>query len=245
MHEAIEAVAADRAALLDICAGLSGEQWQAPSGCPGWSVKDLITHLGNLFVYLVDSSQLPDIDGLSFEKAQDAMVQARRGLEPAAALADYEKFSSLGLRPLADLARLDLEVPVGDGGSYPAAMIPYAFAFDHYLHIRADLFAPRGPLTGDQPPSDELRVSAALTWIEAALPQQNPAAVPVCSLELEITGAGGRTISFGSGEAKARIESSGPAFARWVSQRGSWPELGVQASGDEQALAAARALKVY
>jgi hypothetical protein len=30
-----------------------------------------------------------------------------------------------------------------------------------------------------------------------------------------------------------------------VTQRGSWADLGVQATGDEKALAAARALKVF
>ena len=41
-------------------------------------------------------------------------------------------------------------------GPTPPRCIASAFAFDHFLHIRSDLFAPRGPLTGAPPPSDEL-----------------------------------------------------------------------------------------
>ena len=42
---------------------------------------------------------------------------------------------------------------LGDFGSYPASLLPSAYSFDHYTHIRADLFAPRGPLPGPPPPS--------------------------------------------------------------------------------------------
>jgi hypothetical protein len=43
----------------------------------------------------------------------------------------------------------------------------------------------------------------------------------------------------------ARLSSDAAAFVRWVTQRGSWAELGVQASGDEAQLAIARALHVF
>jgi len=84
-----------------------------------------------------------------------------------------------------------------------------------------------------------------LDWIEAALPQQNTAAEPQATLEIDVTGPGGRVIAFGSGPAKATVTSDGPAFVRWVTQRASWPDVGVEAAGDEAALAAARRLRVY
>ncbi len=161
MYSAIEAVAADRAALLGICAGLDDQQWEAPSGCAGWTVKDVITHLGNLFWMVADGAQLPDTSGIPTEQAQEIGVQARRALSAAEALADYEKVSEVGLAKLAELAALDVEVPLGDDfGTYSTRVLPCAYAFDHYTHIRADLFGPRGPLGGDPPPSDELRVGA-------------------------------------------------------------------------------------
>ena len=246
MYLAIEAVAADRAALLDICAGLGDQQWEAPSGCAGWTVKDVITHLGNLFWMIADGAQLPDTSGIPTERAQEIGVQARRALSAAEALADYEKVSEVGLAKLAELAALDVELTLGDDfGTYSARAVPCAYAFDHYTHIRADLFAPRGPLGGDPPASDELRVGPALDWIEAALPQQYPAAAGQCSLEIQVTGTGARVIRFGSGEPAARICSDAPALVRWVTHRGSWTDLGVTATGDERALAIARTLKVF
>ena len=35
----------ERASLLELLASLSAEQWQAPTVCPGWSVKDVALHL--------------------------------------------------------------------------------------------------------------------------------------------------------------------------------------------------------
>ena len=147
---------------------------------------------------------------------------------------------------LAELAALDVEVPLGeDFGTYSTRVAPCAYAFDHYTHIRADLFAPRGPLAGEQPPSDELRLVPTLDWIEAALPQQNRSIVDQCTLEIQIAGTGARQIKFGSGQSAATISSDAPALVRWITQRGSWAELGVQVAGDEQALAVARTLKVF
>jgi uncharacterized protein (TIGR03083 family) len=245
MPGAIEATCADRAALLEICGRLTDEQWQAPSGCAGWRVQDLVAHLGNLFWLVVDPGTLPDTTGLPVEAAQDVAVQARRDWSAAEVLADYEAVSKAGLDKLAELVGVDTEVSFGDFGTYPLRVLPSAYSFDHYTHIRADLFGPRGPLADEPPPSDELRIGSALDWVAAALPEQNAAAAGACTLEIQVTGAGARSIGFGSGAATATMCSDGPALVRWITQRGSWAELGVQVAGDAAALAAARTLKVF
>jgi uncharacterized protein (TIGR03083 family) len=245
MSDAIEAVRADHSALLEICAGLSDKEWQAESGCPGWTVQDVVAHMGNLFWAVVDASRLPDTSGMPTERAQDVGVAARRGEDPAAVLADYSEVGSVALDKLSELAGLDMVLPLGDLGSYPMSVLPSAYAFDHYTHIRADLFAPRGPLDGTPPPSDELRMGPVLDWIEAALPQQNQEAAKAGTFDLKVTGAGARTITFGTGPAQAMVSSDAPSFVLWVTQRAGWEELGVQASGDEAALSAARTLKVF
>jgi uncharacterized protein (TIGR03083 family) len=245
MQTAVGTVRADGAVLLDIGAGLSGEQWQLPSGCPGWRVQDVVTHMANLFWMLIDPAKLPPVDGVPTEQAQEAAVQARKGMSGAEALADYKEAAGPALEQLARLETIDMAVPLGDLGTYPAVLLPAAYSFDHYTHIRADLFRPRGPLGGTPPTSDPERLAPVLDWIEAALPQQNQAAWLACSLALEVTGAGARSISFGSGEPTATVRSDAPSFVRWVTQRGSWTELGVQAAGDDLALATARTLKVF
>jgi uncharacterized protein (TIGR03083 family) len=245
MSAALETVRADGAVLLDIGASLTEEEWQAPSGCQGWRVQDVVTHLANLFWLLVDPAKLPPMQGVPTEQAQEAAVQARRDRSGAAALADYEQAAGPALEQLAQIETLDMVLPLGDLGTYPAALASVAYSFDHYTHIRADLFEPRGSLRGTPPPSDAQRLGPVLDWIEAALPQQNPAVAAACTLELEVTGAAARSITFGSGGPTATIRSDGPALVRWATQRGNWAELGVTAVGDDAALAAARTIKVF
>jgi uncharacterized protein (TIGR03083 family) len=245
MNPAIEGVRADRDALLEICWRLGPTDWAAASGCEGWTVQDLIAHLGALFWAVVDGSKLLDVSGMPTEEGQEKLVRSRRGMSASAVVADYAEVSEIALQRLAELAALDMEIPLGDLGTYPASVIPSAYSFDHFTHIRADLFGPRGPLAGPPPPADEFRLGSVLDWTEAALPQQNAAAAEAGLFELQITGPGARIISFGSGQAMATVSSDAFSFIRWVTQRGSWEELGVQATGDEPALSAARKLKVF
>ena len=119
--------------------------------------------------------------------------------------------------------RRKLELPLGDLGTYHASLLPNAFAFDHYTHIRADLFSPRGPLSDPAPDCDELRLAPAIDWIAAALPQQNPLAVEAfdgAAAALHVVGQAAQMIEVGSGPTVATVTSDGPAFIRWVSWAG-------------------------
>jgi hypothetical protein len=207
----------------------------------------VLAHMGALLRLVIDPSSLPDTVGLGTERAQEVYVASRRSWSPAQVLADYEWVSLPAFEALEGLAGQDFEVPLGDLGTYPAALIPTAYAFDHYTHIRADLFAPRGPLDGPPPPSDELRLVPALDWIEAALPQQNPGVLAALTgaVRISVTGAAGRAIQVGPGQPVAEVSSSAPALVRWITQRGDWEQLGVTACGDERQLCLAAQLKVF
>jgi uncharacterized protein (TIGR03083 family) len=250
MEGVTHALAADRAELIGICSQLEAADWDAGSGCPGWSVKDLVSHMGALFWAAVDPSVLPDATGLGTEETQEVYVRSRRGRSGPAVLDDYAEVSEKALAVLDALGQTDAEMALGDLGTYPARVLPSAFCFDHYTHIRADLFAPRGPLAGPPPPSDELRLGPALEWIEAALPQQNRTlleSVPSAAAEIVITGTAARTIRVGnpSGPPSATVRSGGDTCVRWITQRGSWEDLGVPAEGDARVLSVLRRLKVF
>ena len=234
--------------LLEVCSGLTEKEWASPSGCPGWSVKDLVAHLGALYWAVVDPSTLPESGGLPTEEAQDLYVRGRRSASAAEVLADYELVSKEALDVLAGLEHAQFVVPLGDLGTYQASMLPRAFCFDHYTHIRADLFAPRGPIAGALPPSDDLRLTPTLDWIDAALPQQNSETLASLSFpaEIEITGTASRTIRLGgAGELGASIRSDAFSFVLLVTQRASWEEVGAEATGHEHDLALMRKLRVF
>src|SRR4051812_31937012 len=244
---ATDALRADRDALLEICAGLTDAEWKSESGCAGWSVQDVVAHMGALYWLVVDGSKLPDTTGVPTERAQDICVESRRSWSAQQVVDDYAEVSLAALEATAGLEEQDFVLPLGDLGTYPARLLPNAYSFDHYTHIRADLFAPRGPLTGALPPSDDLRLRPALDWIEAALPQQNTDAVASLTgaVELVVNGTSARVINVGTGDVVATIASDAPSLVRWVTQRGSWDDLGVKATGDDGTLAVVRTFKVF
>jgi uncharacterized protein (TIGR03083 family) len=244
---AIDALRAERAALLDIGNRLTPAQWEAPSGCPGWRVQDVVAHMGALYWLVVDRTVLPETSGVPTEQAQDLYVDARRPWSSGRVLDDYAIVSDKALDVLVDLEAQDFVLPLGDLGTYHASLLPNAFAFDHYTHIRADLFRPRGSLGGPPPMSDALRLGAALDWIVAAIPQQNgelleglPGAITV-----EVTGTAARAFTIGDGEEVARVRCSGHSLVLWSTQRASWEDTRVVASGDEATLAIARRVHVF
>jgi uncharacterized protein (TIGR03083 family) len=248
MQRAIEALAADRAVLLRIGNDLDPEGWNGVSGCPGWSVKDVVAHMGALFWGAVDPTVLPDASGLGTEEAQEVYVRSRRGLTAAEVLDDYAVVSEKALVVLDGLAGADFEMALGDLGTYPVRVLPAAFCFDHYTHIRADLFAPRGPLPGPVPPSDELRLVPVLDWIEAALPQQNRTLLGGAgAADIVITGTAARAFRIGdpAGPPSAVVRSDAGTCVRWITQRASWEDLEVQAEGDPCTLAALQRVKVF
>jgi uncharacterized protein (TIGR03083 family) len=247
MSSAITAIEADRNTLLALCRDLDDSVWAKDSGCPGWTVQDLVSHMACSFWLAVDPAHLPDPAGLPAERAADVYVESRRSMTPGQVLADYETVSAKGLELLTAVQGQDVDVPLGDVGTYPASVVPSAFAFEHYVHIRFDLFPPAGPLTGEPPASDELRLAPTLDWIEAALPQQNSKLLDGMdeAVEIRLTGVSARTLRIGGTDLAAHITCDSTAFVHWVTQRGTWESLGVDGKGDASALEVARQLHVF
>lgn len=247
MKSTLTAIEEDRKALLALCPQMPESVWRKDSGCPGWSVQDLVSHMACSFWLAVDASHLPDPGGLPAERAADLYVESRRAMTPEQVVADYESVSGRGLEILAALGDQDVEVPLGDVGSYPASIVPTAFAFEAFVHIRCDLFAPNGPLNGQPPAADELRLAPTLDWIEASLPQQNAKLLDDMDTgaEVHLHGLCNRTLRIGDAGVAAQITCDSQAFVRWITHRGTWEGLGVQTDGDPAALQIVRQLRVF
>jgi Mycothiol maleylpyruvate isomerase N-terminal domain len=248
--DAVASLCADHSALLTILAGQPSAIWAQPTGCAGWSVKDVVTHLATLFWRLVDPSRLPDVRGLPTERAQDRDVASRAGWNAGRVVDDYVDAAGRAIPILQRLRDRDDLIPLGDLGTYPASMLANGYAFDHYTHIRADLLVPRGSIDAASPPSDELRMAPTVAWILAALPQQCAAAAASLRgpVELVLTGPGGGhyvlhpggEIVTGDGartDTVASISCTTPALVWWSTGRASWADLGVRAAGDPATLA--------
>jgi len=248
MSSVLNAIEEDRQILLDLFPHIEESVWATESGCPGWSVQDLVSHMACSFWLAVDPSRLPDPAGLPAERAADLYVESRRSMTVDEMVADYESVSRKGIELLARLDGQDeVEIPLGDVGTYPASFVPNAFAFEAYIHLRFDLFGPNGPLAGEPPATDELRLAPTLDWIEASLPQQNAALLGQMNdaVEVHLNGLCARTLRIGDSDVAAHITSDSQAFVRWITQRGTWEELGVNAEGDAAALGIVRQLCVF
>lgn len=248
MSATLDAIALERATVLDVCSRLPDSMWAEDTGCSGWSVQDLVSHMACSYWLAVDPSTLPDPGGLPAERAADLYVESRRSMTPAEVVADYESVSSRGLEVLAAVEGQDVDIPIGDVGTYPASVVPTTFVFESFVHLRYDLFAPDGPLQSEAPAVDELRLAPTLDWIEAALPQQNTQLLNDLrgGVEIRLDGLCARTLRVGAqGDPAALITSDSQAFVRWVTQRGTWEGLGVRAEGDSSALDIARRFRVF
>ena len=243
-----------RATLGDV-SGLIGAlddgEWATASAAAGWTVKDVVTHFGDLLGILASAIGGTLSTDLGIERLNDAHIAAKSSWSPGQVVADLERQQGALLPQLESLQEeptASTQAQLLDLGSYPLHAIPDMFSFDFYTHLRWDLLAPRGPLTGhDVPAPDEVRLSPAVGWLLAGIPKmqagiRDSLAKPVT---LALTGPGGGawlldpdtelitvTATDPENAAAARIESTTHAFTAWASTRLPWRDH-VTVTGDE------------
>jgi uncharacterized protein (TIGR03083 family) len=94
------------AAITSLCASLSDEEWDLPTECPGWSVRDLLSHMiGTERSLLGDPGPQPLEDTPPYVKnpmgaLNEAWVASRRSLSGPQLVAEFEHVTSRRLRDL-------------------------------------------------------------------------------------------------------------------------------------------------
>src|SRR3954465_5718752 len=121
MNSAIKAIEEDRKALLELCQHMDDAVWTKDSGCAGWSVQDLVSHMPCSFWLAVDPSTLPDPAGLLAQRAADLYVETRRFMAPGGVGADYESVSLKGRELLAAMEGQDFEGRLPHVATYPSS----------------------------------------------------------------------------------------------------------------------------
>ena len=156
MIETLHLFPGERAALLDVLQGLTAEEWDAPTACPGWSVKDVAGHLlgddvGRLsrgrdgfanpdFAAGLDISTLPGLIA-AIDRQNALWVAAMRRVSPPLLIA---LLRLTGDETFAYFCALDLEAigaPVDWVGPEPAPVWldvarEYTERWVHQQHIR-------------------------------------------------------------------------------------------------------------
>ena len=172
---AVQALRSDADYLRHVLPSLGDDEWEAPSRCSGWTVKDLITHMAAVMQEAVEPGALPPhVDDEGTEARQEQTVAALRHLSTAELTSHYGDMSARLADMLDSLQDVHDVTQLGTLGEYPLHLLANAYAFDHYLHIRADLLAPRGPLRRDPPTTATAEHATAVAeWIVAGFPQMN------------------------------------------------------------------------
>ena len=135
--------------------GLSEEQWLLQSPCPGWRLKDLISHLVGLEEFLLDpqefeipaTSEIPWVKN-GFGEFNEVAVELRRDRTGAEVLAEFERV--VEARDAAwrlDDRAPDVEVLFTPVGILPLGLLLWRRVFDAWAHNQ-DLRMPLG-LSGD------------------------------------------------------------------------------------------------
>lgn len=241
----VAALEAERASVLQLCAGLTEAQWRCDSRAEGWRVHDVIAHLGASCHALFTPAALTLVRTQDIESANDSLVDPRRHWPSERVLEEYRKWSARVVR----LARLatrtpigGIRAPLGELGTFRLDhMLTAALVFDSHTHLHHDI-APSLGLPA--PDTDANRMATVIEWMLAVLANQLRAAPPTwlpAPIALTLTGPGGGSwhihhdgsiTDTGAHSPIAVIEGPAIAFPGWGTRRTEWRACDVHVSGD-------------
>ena len=224
-----------------VLTSLSDDEWSMPSGCQGWTVKDLVAHMSSNFKEVVEPSPPPpEPINLPAERLMDMLVEPRLEWSNAEVCDEYLRYCDGAVAVLGALQEEPLSstvIPLADLGQYPMNQLADAFAFDHYCHLRIDLLQPTGPIARDMPRADDALVAPAVGWMLTGMPQMQPGLHEHLDgdIALVLTGDGGGSwlisrngdgidVTPGEGAAAVTVTSSAHDFVLWGTKRSPWRE---------------------
>lgn len=240
--------------LIDIAQSLDEGAWQAPSAASGWSVQDVVSHVGCLLELLQAAVRGEAVPDSGIEPLNDAMVAGRRDWDAARTLDNVQKQLDQAIElftPLQEPPMASVEAPMLDLGAYPLHAIADMFTFDMTTHLRYDILAPRGPINRALPPLDEARLGPSVSWLLGGIPKMQPslASQLTAPLALHLTGPGAPRVLISADAGTivvnplrsadhpaAALTSTTTDFLGWSTTRLPWRPL-VTIEGDQSAAA--------
>jgi uncharacterized protein (TIGR03083 family) len=143
--------------LSEVCRALTAEQWDLPTECPGWSVRDNVSHLigteRGLAGQPATSHVAPSADWVKnpIGTANENEVDARRGLPGADVLAEFDEITATRLAQLRAMTdeewTADSWTPIGPGTLFDFLQIRILDSWVHEQDVRRAVGVP-GNLDG-------------------------------------------------------------------------------------------------
>jgi len=241
----VSALVQSRQELLSFCHSLTEDQWQTASQAGGWSVQDVVAHLGSGSHAMFTPAALTIIRGTDIERANDDLVDLRRTWSSAQVLQEYETWT----QRMVTLARVisatparHIPVRLSELGRFPAGLLlTGALVFDHHTHLRFDV----APAVGRELPAPEpTQLAVSIEWMNAVLSNQIRAGSIsglVAPLTLELRGRGGSTWTLAPSGVRAGTDQAAAAtilgeaseFPEWATGRAAWRDRSIELLGDE------------
>jgi len=224
------------AAVIALIASLEPDDWNRPTPCVGWSVRDVLAHLGHVEGMLVHGFDQPDPpadwvgEGTPLDQVTNQGVAARRDWSPARVIDEIER-AAAATRMLLDQPELDWN----EAASTPVGPAPRSVAVemrvnDVFLHL-CDLRTAIGLdiKESDEPLGREVAIGRAVRLSPWAWAKQ-ARATEGQRLRLSLAGSGGvdhdvvmragkAIIESQNGEPDAIINGTGLAYLLAVSGR--------------------------
>jgi uncharacterized protein (TIGR03083 family) len=118
VYSSVENLAVVWASIDRLCSGLPDDEWGRPTGCPGWTVKDHLSHLvdyearalGRPAPQHQPSGELAHVKN-ELGRANEVGVDARRAMSGGEVLAEFREVTAERLVRLAALSEEDLNAP--------------------------------------------------------------------------------------------------------------------------------------
>ena len=237
----VQGFRAERETALTVFHSFSEADWDQPSDCAGWRVRDVLAHLASTIHGVVDPSFMPTGDDPDIEKNMEGAVDERRAWTVAQVLDEWETYSAQAAEQFAAFQTPGLAeaaLPMGTLGTHSFGILPDIFTFDLLCHLRNDMLAPNGPIMRELPAADATRLQPTMHWMLAGLPWMCSAGLAVVDrpLVLRLAGPGGGEYTLAPGGEDGRItitpgadanpaavvDSTTEAFVVWGTTRRPW-----------------------
>ncbi len=233
-----------RTEVLAFCEPLTAEQWRTSSRAEGWSVQDVVAHMGAGVHAMFGPAVTKLLLGKDIEKLNDEMVGIRRAKSPDQVLSEYRRWTGVFANVMPSVAGTPLggmRLPLSELGGFPLRLFLSALVFDTYTHLHYDI----APALGRAMDAvDANRMAVSLEWMMAVLSNQLRDARPAWldrPLSISLTGPGGGAWSIEptgavtpgvAASAAAVITGSAAQFPEWGTRRAPWRERDVDITGD-------------
>ena len=219
MSDIFDALESQQDRLDRILQGLDEDQWNAPSACPGWTVRDVVLHLAQTEEGVAATLEgslppFPVTEGATtIDEVVENWVSSQRG---AASGEVHDRWNAARRKALEGLKSADPEQPVAWAA---APLKPRTLATtrlsEHWIHT-LDITDPLGI---DDPDGDDLKNIAWLAFKTLGYAYSREGRGEPPTVRLELDAPDGEKWVFGAEDAEVVIAGPAGEFCRIAARR--------------------------